>query len=1047
MEKSIKYLLAILLVLSSVLPVFDSVEASTNYVTANRTLEKSILTTNEEMEVTLNIQGTPPLNIVKPNDVVLIIDKSGSMTIDNRIHAAKDAAKGFVDLMDLTQHQVGIIDFSDSAKKFNLNTDAASTKSYINTIQAGGGTNTGGAISEAITMLSTHRTEAQPVIVLLTDGEANSYDYAKQQAQAAKDAGIVFYTIALLGANDDPAKSGPNSLLKEMATTSHHHHFVLGSAGLSEIYANIVKEIGMASAYDVEVKETVSSNFEIVPGSYDNNIPKPTVVGNVLTWNFLEMKNEPLTFKYKIRPKKDAKIGTVSATEPLSIHYKDYTGANRIYSILGSSVTLKHPAPLITSVSENKGSIDGGNKISIKGDFFRPGLTVKLNTNLATDVQVISPNEITATAPSGIQGAATIYVRNDDGQTASNPYHYFAQPVISSISPANGPFLGGNTIIIRGNYFLNGIKIKIGEQFATVDYKNPTEIRAVVPAGIQEGSVDVYLENPDATNVVAVNGYKYDPPIKDELTITNVSPNQGLTKGGELVYIDGKKFKQDLEVFFGDKKANLSTFYSDTRIRVVAPENIEGKVPITINNPDGESTVIADAYTYNKSPLMPFPQLTSVTPNEGLVTGGDLIILEGNNFTKDMKISFGASETAVDYFYSINKVRVKVPATVIPETVDVSVTLPDNQTVTLSGAYTYKELPPPPAPEVTNISPNSGKLSGGELVYIDGKNFVDGVKVYFGENEAKMSVFYGSQRIRVIAPANLNSGNVEVRIVNPDNQEFRMANAYTYLAPPPPPAPELTTVSPNTGLMSGGELVYIDGVNIDSKATLTFGSKIVPIQTYYSTSRIRVVAPKSDGLIGSIDITVTNPDGQVFTLPQSYTYKAAVPKITSITPNNGQLSGGELVYIDGENFDPGLTVTVGGKVTTDITYYSNARFRIKIPAGDTPGQVPIIVTNPDGQIATSTYTYNAPPAKTAPIMTKLSATSGSISGGNLVYIDGSGFEQGLKIDVGGIIIDPNIYYNATRIRIKMPASTIGIKNVQIINPDGQVSNILNYEYK
>jgi uncharacterized protein YegL len=1047
MKKIIKILLSFIISFSLFPNLQKEVNASVNYVTASRTLEKVTMSTNEEMEVTLNIQGTPPLNIVKPNDVVLVLDKSGSMTIDNRINAAKDAAKGFVDLMDLNQHRVGVIGFSDYAGKYNLNSDAIATKSYIDTIQASGSTNTGGAITEAINMLSNHRPEAQPVIVLLTDGEANSYDYAKQQAQAAKDAGIVFYTIALLGANDNPETSGPNSLLKEMATTSHHHHFVLGSAGLSEIYEAIVEEIGIASAYDVEVKETVAPNFEIVPGSYDNNIPKPTVVGNVLTWNFIELKNEPLTFKYKVRAKKDVKVGTYPVTETLSMTYKDYTGVNRTYSVPSSNVTLKYPAPIINSVEDNKGSIDGGNKVTIKGDFFRPGLTVKFNTNLASDVQVVSTNEIIATAPPGTQGAATITVRNDDGQSVTSSYHYFAQPVVSSISPGNGPFTGGNTIIIKGNYFLHGIKIKVGEQNATVDYRNPTEIRAIIPPAIMEGSVDVHLENPDLTNVTVNDGYNYDPPIKDELSISTVSPNQGLTTGGELVYIDGKKFKEGLEVFFGEKKADISVFYSDTRIRVIAPTNEEGVVPITINNADGETVRMDNAYTYNKPPLLPAPQLKSITPDSGLVTGGELVILEGSNFTENMKISFGNMETVVNYFYSPTKVRVKVPATLVAGAVDVSVTLPDAQTATLINGYTYLELPPPPAPEIIKVSPNSGNLSGGELVYIDGKNFVNGLKVYFGEKEAAMSTFYSDIRFRVVAPESLDAGVVNVKIVNPDGQETILTDGYTYLAPPPPPAPELTAISPNTGLASGGEVIYIDGKNIDSKATIMFGLKSTDINYYYSSDRIRVIAPNSDGYIGSVDITVTNPDGQTFTLPQSYTYTLVVPKITNITPNNGALIGGELVYIDGEHFDPNFTVTIGGRIITDITYYSSKRFRIKIPAGDAPGQVPIIVTNPDGQTATTTYTYNSPPAKPAPTITKLSALSGPLSGGNLVYIDGSGFDPNMEIDIGGIKIRPNYYYNTTRFRIKMPASSVGVKNIQIINPDGQVSNILTYEYK
>ena len=246
---------------------------------------------------------------VRPNDVILIVDKSGSMREDNRLTAAKDATKEFIDLMDLNTHRVGIVDFSTNVSSYPLTNDATAAKNYVDTIQLGGGTETGAAVRKATAMLANHRPEAQPTIVILTDGAANNTSDALASAKAAQAAGITFYSIALLGPNEDPTTSEPNKLLKDMATSADHHHFVLGSVGLSEVYKKIVEEIGLASAYNVKITDTISPEFEIVPGSYDNNIPKPSVNGNTLEWDIKELKSKELTFTYQIRAKTTTEAG------------------------------------------------------------------------------------------------------------------------------------------------------------------------------------------------------------------------------------------------------------------------------------------------------------------------------------------------------------------------------------------------------------------------------------------------------------------------------------------------------------------------------------------------------------------------------------------------------------------------------------------------------------------------------------------------------------------------------------------------------------------
>lgn len=196
-----------------------SASAAPNYVTAKRVAEQSTIYVDEEAEITLQVTGTPPVDVVKPNDVVLVLDKSGSMLEDNRFDAMIESAKEFIDLVEFDAHQVGIVDYSGNGQvsSYPLTTDSTDLKTYLDQIVCGGGTYTHDAIYKGMEVLEQGREDAQPVMILLTDGQAKNDDWAMEAATAAKEAGIVFYTIALLAPDEDPAASLRNMSYQKMS--------------------------------------------------------------------------------------------------------------------------------------------------------------------------------------------------------------------------------------------------------------------------------------------------------------------------------------------------------------------------------------------------------------------------------------------------------------------------------------------------------------------------------------------------------------------------------------------------------------------------------------------------------------------------------------------------------------------------------------------------------------------------------------------------------------------------------------------------------------
>jgi len=957
LRSTLLLVLSFLFAFGGVLNFAKPVSAATNYVTVAKSINPGEISTDGEAEVSLQIKGTPPADVVVPNDVVLIIDKSGSMVSgEDKMTNAKNAAKGFIDLMDLSVHQVGVVDYSTTASTYPIGTDKAAVKSYIDGIQANGNTATGDAIDAAMGLLANHRPEAQPVIVLLTDGEAtvpsnDPFGYAKNKAQVAKDAGIIFYTIALLKQTDNPDSSGPNLLMKEMATTSNHHHFVLGSIGLNEIYAAIVREIGIASAYDVKVTDIVAPEFEIVPDSYLNNIPKPQVTGNTLVWEFNELKNDTLTFTYKIRPISKTNVGTFNVgTTGSIIAYKDYSGSAKIKNIPNTTLTVKLPAPKVTSIVEPQGHPDGGNVVTINGENFVDGATVQFGTALGTATQYVSGNELKVTVPAGAQGSVVVTVKNPDGQKATGAYQYITNPVVTSIEPANGPLAGGNYVTIKGNFMMYGVSVKFGTKTAQMSlYSDPTYIRVLAPSGDQPGAVDVTVTNPDGSFTVVPAAYTYDAPPSTDPVIESISPITGLITGGNNVYINGKYLTADMKVFFGDKEAAV-TYISDTRLRATAP------------------------------------------------------------------------------------------AVAAPTIVDVTVQAVSGITSTLTDVYTYT-APVDPVPTITAVSPNTGYTTGGKNVYIDGTNFNSTSQVYFGSLPSESVTYISDTRLRARTPAVGAPSKVDVKVVN-GTQEAVLPLGFEYIELVPDPV-TITSLSVTSGTLNGGNKLYITGVNLKSGATIKFGNRTAILTNLISDTYAQVQVPAGE-LVGKVDVTWTNSDGPFSTLTQAYEYLPVPVTITGLSPNHGTKDGGTTVYIDGTNFDVNSTVTING-ASVAVTYVSDTRLRIKTPVSSVVGSVPVVVTLPNGQTASTTFTYDPSVVAPAPVITSLSKTSGPAA--TTVYIDGSNFVTGSKVYFNGVLATGFAYVDATRVRVKSPAGTIGsVVQVTVVNPDGQVSNAVSYTY-
>lgn len=85
-------------------------------------------------------------------------------------------------------------------------------------------------------------------------------------------------------------------------------------------------------------------------------------------------------------------------------------------------------------------------------------------------------------------------------------------------------------------------------------------------------------------------------------------------------------------------------------------------------------------------------------------------------------------------------------------------------------------------------------------------------------------------------------------------------------------APTLTRLEPDNDVETGGATVQIIGENFQDGAIVTIGGNTASNVIFVSPTELMVEVPA--GVVGSVDVVVTNPDGKSDTLAGGFTYTA-----------------------------------------------------------------------------------------------------------------------------------------------------------------------------
>ena len=407
---------------------------------------------------------------------------------------------------------------------------------------------------------------------------------------------------------------------------------------------------------------------------------------------------------------------------------------NILYS---ADVNYKPVAPTNVTVSPSKGSINGGNKVRVRGQNMRemmewsPGV-VKIGGQPLTDLREINSNDrwdpvnnydtYEGVVPAATQaGAVPITVTNTFGETTiSTKYIYSAKPVIDSVAPATVSNSGGSLVTLTGKNFgtVGTPTVTInGNKSPCVTRVSDTKVIAMVPADTATGDVDVNM-------ISGAGGGSPDLPATVKLaapsvatTATKVAPSAVSIAGGDSVVVTGTGFSAvgTVGVMVGANCAKVTASTSTSVTFEVPSGDTAGATDVVIGSTTGTVTKVG-GLTYN-----PMPGVTSVVPSQiaPYATGDDAkVVINGNGFGTAGTIKVG-SAAAVSY--TATDGGTKISGVVVPTGTAGAVSI----VVTPTG--------------VTTPFTSSVKVRAPKVTYVGSNPYNDQYKVANGYND-----WYGS---------------------------------------------------------------------------------------------------------------------------------------------------------------------------------------------------------------------------------------------------------------------------------------------------------------
>jgi len=767
------------------------------------------------------------------------------------------------------------------------------------------------------------------------------------------------------------------------------------------------------------------------------------------------------------------------------------TGISYGRECIGPVPPPPQPPPTLASVEPATGPELGGTDITITGTGFTGANSVKVGSNLATDLRVIDPTIIQAKTPFG-SGPQQITVTTPDGSATGLSFVYSgnppALPTITSVIPQNGHRYGGDEIKIYGTNLDTTIQVVIQDREAEIIEKN-TGLVKVKTRGGNVGSARIKLDN--AEGRVEHDGWSYRqavPPI-----IISIDPNTGPADGGYSIIITGQHFNQVESVRIGSHECLDQNIISSQQIKATVPSG-QGSQPLTVQTYEGSDS---KPFTYQgNSP--PLPVIDEVVPDHGPIEGGTVVQLRGQNlnYQGTLTVTIGGVEVEITSrtddlvtittppsteatqqelrFSAENGTETKTftynPTSPMIQSITTQVgnqtldnqlkTTPSepNQTVCIYGQNFMGQYP------VNKINIKSAHPDGIEGIYspfsiVQPVTPVDDTKIVF---QLEGVPFEHNHRVMITA---IKSNDIES---NEFPTNWKVDGIISSIK-----LDSDTTLSAPYGIGIGETPVikvygtYMDAKNDqsgfdysgiqrgESGITCTDSRLFEQYNDIYFKVKLPAITTKGEykfwrrrkrDILGESISTLQ--------LPNQFIYYQPAPQINNIQPNRGLRTDSHLVTISGLRLyysDETTKVFVNGNEVL-VTNSTENQLQIVVPPSQSSGSVPIKVQRSEGPwpadgdgiqetTITQGFEYTQIPV---PTITNVNPNNGPTTGGTSIIITGTNFVNVSSVRVGGVAAVTYTVNSSTQITATTPLGTAGNQPIVVTTQTGSASILFTY---
>jgi hypothetical protein len=180
----------------------------------------------------------------------------------------------------------------------------------------------------------------------------------------------------------------------------------------------------------------------------------------------------------------------------------------------------------------------------------------------------------------------------------------------------------------------------------------------------------------------------------------------------------------------------------------------------------------------------------------------------------------------------------------------------------------------------------------------------------------------------------------------------------------------LNSLSPTSGAVAGGTIVFINGANFTDETTVLFGVAACANLNFVSATQLTCVTPPNS--TGSVSVTIASSGQTSVTQSNAFIYGNIPPTFLSVSPSSHINSQPTTITINGTGFVSGVTASIGGLACTSLSVNSGSQLTCVTPTGLTAGSYNVVVSNPGTGTTTGLSAFSF---RTAPTLTVLKGST------------------------------------------------------------------------